>query len=154
MALLNGMLDGSAICLVFALTLLVIRPVFASGGAFQPTGAEREARVRLYNDLMSSPILQNQLVPLSQESPVEVRVMLNVYKVGSFKIFLLYLQLESHSCPFTTGICQLTGRHIIFFSFQLLLIRRKVRTNLKTITFSQMSNINNYHAVPFSVTHQ
>ncbi|KAK3780492.1 hypothetical protein RRG08_045155 [Elysia crispata] len=81
MALLNGMLDGSAICLVFALTLLVIRPVFASGGAFQPTGAEREARVRLYNDLMSSPILQNQLVPLSQESPVEVRVMLNVYKI-------------------------------------------------------------------------
>ncbi|RUS72503.1 hypothetical protein EGW08_019731 [Elysia chlorotica] len=69
-----------AVCLALILTL-VVPAADGSGSVFQPIGAERGARARLYSDLDSSPLLQNRLVPLSPACPVEVHVKLNVYKI-------------------------------------------------------------------------
>ncbi|GFR77920.1 neuronal acetylcholine receptor subunit alpha-7 [Elysia marginata] len=60
-----------------------MRPILVCGGsAFQTRGSEREARTRLYSDLEASAILQNKLVPLSPDSPINVQINLNIYKVG------------------------------------------------------------------------
>ena len=79
--------------LLLRLLALLVKSSLTYGDAFNISDPERMARARLYRDLEASPVLQNRLVPLSQNSLVNVRILLNLYKVGGtmsvFRFFIL-----------------------------------------------------------------
>ncbi|GFS08415.1 acetylcholine receptor subunit alpha [Elysia marginata] len=74
---------GFCVFSLLASLAVMMKPASGSGtsSTFTPSGEQRMARARLYTDLEASPILQNKLVPLSHDSPIEVQIMLNVYKI-------------------------------------------------------------------------